>query len=443
MGVRERHARWVPLSPRENGNGGAAMTTRRLWISGLLGVFVISLVPGCGADRRTASGVPERIVIGATLPLTGAESRVGGFFKEGYELAFDLANKSGGVQVGDRKVPVRLKLLDDTSSPATAVNLAHRLVSDGVHSLLGTYSTTLVQAQSSAAEQEAIPYLNGGGAATGIYQRNFKWLFGLLAPIELLAETLMKWLQEQQDLGKIPRPVRIAIVWENTSHGTDYRTGIRRFADESAGRFQVVLDEPFELNVKDFSALLGKLKAANADALLADAHLSDFITMHRQYLGSGLCHAVITYGARGSEKAAAEALNQKNVEYILSAVWWHTQLAQKSSLNDEFVKAFTAKYGREPEWYQALGYETARVLFRAIEEAGSVERQAVRDALVKLRMDSLMPGGTLSFPKETGQQARYSFVVQQNLPGGLSPIIYPKDLATGAGITPNPNCKTR
>jgi branched-chain amino acid transport system substrate-binding protein len=419
------------------------MRGRRLWISGFLGTFLISLLPGCGADRPSASGaqVPERIVIGATLPLTGAEARIGGFFKEGYELAFDLANKAGGLQVGKKKVPVRLKILDDTSSPATAVNLAHKLVSERVDFLLGTYSTTLVQAQSTAAEQDQIPYINGGGAATAIYERGLKWVFGVLAPIDLLAETLMKWLEEQQDLGKLPRPMRVAILWENTSHGTDYKRGIRRFADQSGGRFQVALDEPFELNAKDFSGLLGKLKAANVHALLADAHLPDFITMHRQYLGSGLCHAVITYGARGAEKAAAEALNQKNVEYILSAVWWHAQLAQKTSLNDEFVKAFTAKHGRDPEWYQALGYETARVLFRAIEEAGSVEKQAVRDALAKLRVDSLMPGGTLSFPKETGQQARYPFVVQQNLPDGSSPIIYPKELATGGGVAPNPNCK--
>ena len=31
-----------------------------------------------------------------------------------------------------------------------------------------------------------------------------------------------------------------------------------------------------------------------------------------------------------------------------------------------------------PEWYQALGYETARVLLAAVEQAGSADRDAVR-----------------------------------------------------------------
>jgi len=42
--------------------------------------------------------------------------------------------------------------------------------------------------------------------------------------------------------------------------------------------------------------------------------------------------------------------------------------------------------------------------------------------------------------EETGFQAQYPFVVQQNTPEGESPIIYPEDAATGEGVAPNPNC---
>jgi branched-chain amino acid transport system substrate-binding protein len=421
------------------------LTGQRVKISVLLGSFFFLLFPACGrgSGAGSAAKVPQSVLIAATLPLTGSEARVGGFFKEGYEFAFEVANKAGGLQLADRKVPVRLRLLDDTSTPATSVNLTNKLVSDGSHALLGTYSTTLVQAQSTAADRASIPYVNGGGAATAIYARDFKWVFGVLAPVELLADNLMGWLQKQQDLGKLPRPAKVGIVWENTSHGTDYRTGVRRFVEQHAATVSVALDEPFELGTKDFSGILSKVKAARLDALMADAHLEDFITMHRQYLGSGLCHLVITYGARGSEKAAVDALGQNNVAYILSAVWWHAQLAQKSAMSQQFVTAFKGKFGRDPEWYQAVAYETARALFRGIEQAGSVDKEAVRNAMAKLNMESLMPGGRLSFPKETGQQARYPFVVQQNLPDGSSPIIYPDDLATGTGVAPNPSCKNQ
>src|SRR4029077_15685514 len=148
----------------------------------------------------------------------------------------------------------------------------------------------------------------------------------------------------------IPKPATIALLWENTSHGKDFRKGVSGFADKTKN-YKVVVDESFELSGKDFSALLGQVKAAKADLFLADAHLPDYITMQRQYATAGLCHKVISYGARGAEKQAAEALGKKNVEYILAAVWWAPGLADKNPEAKRFVELFKAKYaGRVPDW---------------------------------------------------------------------------------------------
>jgi branched-chain amino acid transport system substrate-binding protein len=396
------------------------------------------------AQQEEAAGtaeVPDEILIGATLPLTGDEADAGGYFKEGYELAFKELEDEGGLQVGDKQVPVKLKVLDDTTNPSTAVNLAEKLVEDGAHALLGTYSTTLVQAQSTAAEREAIPYVNGGGAATAIYQRGYKWVFGALAPIQSLAISQMEWITDEQKKGSIPEPAKIAVIWENTTHGEDYLKGIQDFAEQSDGAYEVIMDESFELDTKDYSPVLSKVQSQDLDLFMADAHLPDFLTMHRQYISRDLCHEVITYGARGSEEDAVEVVGQKNVNYIISAVWWHAQLAKtQPNLNNHFIELFEDEYGRTPEWYGALAYDTARALFTAIEEAGSVDRAEVRDALVNLEMESVVPGGTLTFPEENGFQADYPFLVQQNLPNGSSPIIYPYDIATGKGVAPNPDC---
>lgn len=404
----------------------------------LLAALLLVALPG----RAPAAEPRTRILIGATLPLTGSEARIGGYFKEGYELAFEEMNKKGGLEVGGKKLPVELKLLDDTTNQATAVSLADRLVnSDKVDFLLGTYATHLVEAQSTVAEQNRIPYVNGGGAATKIYQRGFKYLFGALAPVELLGTTLMEWIDVQQKAGKLPRPASIALLWENTSHGKDFRKGISDFVAKSGGAYRIAVDESFALDGKDFSALLGKVKAAGVDLFLADAHLPDYITMHRQYVSAGLCNKVVSYGARGSEKGAVEALGRENVTYVLSGVWWSPLLGGRPGLAKDFVEAFKARYGgRSPEWFQALGYEAARALFTAIQQAGAVDREAVRQKLAALKMHSLLPGGTLEFPAASGQQAQNPFVVQQNLPDGSAPIVFPPQLATGASVAANPRC---
>jgi branched-chain amino acid transport system substrate-binding protein len=392
-------------------------------------------------EKPPAAALPDKILIGATLPLTGAEARIGGFYKEGYDLAFEEASKAGGLSVGGKRIPVSLQLLDDTTTQATAVSLADRLINvDKVNFLLGTYSTALVQAQSSVPEQNRVPYVNGGGAATEIYRQGYKYVFGLLAPVELLADAIMHWLDVQQKAGKLPKPMMIAVVWENTSHGKDFRKGVSEFANSHPGDYKVALDESFELNAKDFSALLNAVKAAKVDVLLTDAHLPDYITMQRQYITAGMCHKILSYGARGSEKQAADALGQKNVNYILSAVWWNAQLGSKG-LNKNFVDSFKAKYNRQPDWYQALGYETARALFTAIEQANSLDREAVRAKLAAMDIESILPGGRLTFPADKGQQAHNPFVVQQNMPDGSSPIVFPHDVANVPGVAPNPDCK--
>ncbi len=418
------------------------MCTRSLRSRAPLWALALAALAAGACKSGSSSADRKEIVIGATLPLTGSEARIGGFYKEGYDLAFEQVSQAGGLQVGERKLPVRLVLLDDTSTQATAVSLADRLIhSDKADFLLGTYASHLVEAQSTVAEQNKVPYVNGGGGATEIYKRGYKYNFGLLAPVEILGGTLMRWIDEQQAAGKLPRPSKIALVWENTSHGKDFRRGVREFAEGKKDAYQIVVDESFELNGKDFGALLGKVKAAGADLFLADAHLPDYITMQRQYVSAGLCHKVISYGARGSEKGAVDALGQDNVAYILSAVWWSAQLEATNPQAKAFVDAFKAKHGgRTPEWYQALGYETARALFFAIQQAGKVDREAVRAKLAEMKMDSLLAGGQLSFDAAHGQQAYYPFVVQQNLPDGKSPLVYPKDVAVAQGVAPNPKC---
>ena len=419
---------------------------RALQVAALTAVSTLVVV-GCApsqsqsdAGSEDSGKVPDKIVIGSTLPLTGAESKTGGRYKQGYELAVEEINAAGGVDVNGKKVKVELKLLDDTSDQAKAVNLAQRLItSDKVNAFLGTYSTSLVEAQSTVAEQNKTPYVNGGGAATSIYAKGYKWVFGTLATVENLATTEMGWIDDQQKAGKLPKNAKIAVIWENTSHGKDFRKGIAEHAKKT-GNYQIAVDESFALDGKDFSAVLNKVKAADVDLFMVDAHLPDFITMHRQYLSSGMCNKIVTYGARGTEADAEKALGQKGVNYILSAVWWNEQLGDEG-LNKAFVSSFTKKFGAAPEWYQAVSYEAARSLFTAISNAKSVDKTKVRDALSSLQMNSILPGGKLSFPAAKGGQADYPFVVQQNLPDGTAPIIYPVNVANGKGLAPNPGCK--
>jgi branched-chain amino acid transport system substrate-binding protein len=392
------------------------------------------------SSARATTAHPNEVRIGGTLPLSGPESVSGHYFQEGYEVAVEEANERGGVDAGGRVLPVRLVVRDDGSDKAKAVDAAEQLIAnDEVDFLLGTFNSANVEIQSVVAEKHGVPYVSGSGAAAGLFQRKLRYLFGLQSPVKMLASAQMDWIEAQQKAGNLPKPARIALVWEDTAHGQDFRAGVLKFAERNPPNWTVALDESFPVNAKDFRPLVARVQHASADLFLADAHLPDYIALHRQYVAAGLCHPVVSYGARGPEKEAADALGTGNVAYVLSAVWWNEQLATNKGLNRTFVERFRAKYGRAPQWQHALAYEAVRALLAAVESARSTNREKVRAALASLQMDSILPSGRLTFPAEYGQQARYSFLVLQNQPGAGSPIVYPHYVATAPGLL-NPRC---
>jgi len=393
-------------------------------------VLVVSLLVAFAASAE------DKIVVGATLPLTGLESKSAHQFKDGYDLAFALANEAGGLRVGGRRVPVELRVVDDASSPEKSAQLTTDLIEkDGIRFMLSSFSSRIVEKQSEVTEKHHVPLLMGSGSATAMFHRGYKYIYGLMAAVEHLAYAELRWIDAQQKAGKLPTPLRVAVAVEQTDHGADFRAGVLDFVNKTAARkaqYQVVFDESFSLDSKNHTSMLEKLKAAKADVFLADAHVQDFISIQREYQKMRLCHAVLSYGARGTERKAAEALGgSKAIDHVMSGVWWSAQTDNPQS--KAFVAAFESRYHRIPEWYEALSYESARALFVAIENAGDANPEHVKHALDELEIPTLLPGGKLTFPKDNGHQARALFVVLQNQPDGSVGIIYPRDLTTLPG----------
>jgi branched-chain amino acid transport system substrate-binding protein len=52
-----------------------------------------------------------------------------------------------------------------------------------------------------------------------------------------------------------------------------------------------------------------------------------------------------------------------------------------SEIADTFIKEYRTRYNKEPAAYVALGYDAYRLALDAIQRAGSVEPQAIRDAI--------------------------------------------------------------
>ena len=307
--------------------------------------------------------------------------------------------------------------------------------SDNVIAVLGGYSTALGEAESVMPDRYQTPWITTGAAASTIFSRGYQYIFGTLSPTDLLGYTTAEFLGSLVDHGKLHRGLKLALALENTDHGVDYGKGIEKWNSEHPGYFTVVFSEKFDLGSTDFSGLLQKVKNARADIFLADAHLQDYITMHRQYVQTGMYHQMISYGARGPEADARKALGDAT-NYIFAGIWWSSKLPYPQ------VKKFIADYqsftGHVPDsWYPATSYDAMRALAIAIEKAGSLNKNAIRDQLRAVELkDSLLPGQVLHFG--SNGQIHTPFVIVQNQPGNKVEIVYPADAATGEAIAPQP-----
>ena len=157
--------------------------------------------------------------------------------------------------------------------------------------------------------------------------------------------------------------------------------------------------------------------------------------MHRQYIQTGMYHQMISYGARGPEADARKALGDAT-NYIFAGIWWSSKLPYPQV--NKFVADYQAFTGHSPDsWYPATAYDAMRVLAAAIEQAGSLNKNAIRDQLRNVELkDSLLPGQVLRFGKNG--QINATFVIVQNKPDTKVDIIYPPDAATGEVIAPKP-----
>jgi branched-chain amino acid transport system substrate-binding protein len=145
-------------------------------LSALLLVAAAFTMPSGSASARD-------IVLGASVQLTGPVANTGRYYRDAYQLAIDKINAAGGVKIGNESHKLALKLYDNQSDVNLSVRQYTQLVSqDKVDFLLGPFASNFALADSAVSEKYKIPMVQGGGASDQIFSRNFKYIFGTLAP---------------------------------------------------------------------------------------------------------------------------------------------------------------------------------------------------------------------------------------------------------------------
>jgi branched-chain amino acid transport system substrate-binding protein len=364
--------------PKAATTGVRHMATRRAFMTGLM------LATLLGATQQ-AMAQDKVIRIGAPLPLTGALAPEGIKQQEGYDLWAEEVNKAGGIKVGNDRYKVQLVYYDYQSATPRAVQLTEKLASeDKVNFIFSPFGSGATKASSNVSEKYKIPTISSTGSSEQVYDQCYKYLFGTLNSNVVVSKALTKYFKE-----KAPNVKKVAIYSRNDLFPLALATSLDDAA--KAAGYQVIYFEKYPLNAMDHSAALTELRAKGADWIYVSGYTDDLIRIRKQMSENKVSAPVITMLAGPAYPEFTESLGDI-ANGVTSVTWWHPALRFKENdvfgSTENFVKLFQAKYHKVADYAQASSSVAGVVLQLAIEKAGSIDPEKVRDVLANTKFDT-------------------------------------------------------
>jgi|RhiMetdeSRZDD1v2_1073273.scaffolds.fasta_scaffold13923_8 branched-chain amino acid transport system substrate-binding protein len=360
------------------------------------------------------------IKIGASMSVTGTYAKPGTYQKQGYDVCIDELNAKGGIL--GRKV--ELVIYDDQSTPATAVRLYEKLITeDKVDAVMGPYSSAVSEAVANVTEKYKKVMVAPLAATTSIFKKGRKYIFMVITPAENYLDGLI-------DMAAKRGLKTVAIIHEDTLFPKASAAGTVEAAKKKG--MQVVLQEAYPKGNTDFSALLVKIKAANPDVIAAGTYFDDAVAITRQMKELNVNPKMFGLTVGGDLPEFYDLLKQ-NAEYVYGSTQWDESLPYPGQ--KEFLAAYKAKFkGQEPSYHTAAGYAGCLIYAEAVKKAGTLDADKVRDQLLKMEIKTAF--GEYKVEPDGFQIAHKMVMLQWQ--DGKRIVVWPDDLANGKMRYPTP-----
>jgi branched-chain amino acid transport system substrate-binding protein len=384
------------------------------------------VIAACGAP---GASTPDKITVGAVVPLTGRYAAGGEQIKNGYELAVETINNAGGVDVNGKKIPIELTILDDESDPTKTVQRLETLYSsNNVVAYLGGFGSDLHAAAAAIAEKNKVPYLGVAFALQKVHQQGFKYLFSPFPKSPSLAIATFDMLDTLS-----PKPSKLAIFAEKTDWGAELR-GLWNEQAQKRG-YSVVADQEYAPGSQDFSPIILAAKNAGAEVVLALPNPPDGTALAKQMKELDF-NANMYVFIRAADGLSWSQNLGKDGDYFLNMPGWNP--AVKFDGVADMVQRHQAKYNKPAQATTGPAYAAVQILADAISRAKSLDRDKIRDAIAAT--DMMTVAGPVKFnPDGTGQ---VTTVINQ-WQDGKQLLVWPSDQAVGKVTYPAKAWKER
>lgn len=365
----------------------------------VLAVLMIVSMCACSSVKKEAT--VETIKIGLAFPMSGTAAMAGKYSTHGADV---LKEELGGkITVGDKEYPVEFVTMDTEGSEEKTTNVYQKLIEEEkVIAIVGPDSSKCMLAAAPIAQNAKCPAITTFGTNTAVTEvGNYIFRACFIDPFQ--GSVAAAYCDQQG--------YKTACIMFNNADA--YAVGLKDAFVENFKGEVLAIEEYSGSDVKDYNVQLTKLAAQNPDVLLLPNLNVEIGLQIQQARTAGLnCPIICGDSADTPDVANVAGPAIEGVAYVSAFSAESTDEAAKN-----FVDAYVKLYPDElPNSNAELTYEAAKMVVWAIQNAKTLDRDGVRDALDTI--DGLeLPSGKMTMDPTTRNPIKGGVIMQYDAEG--------------------------
>lgn len=321
-------------------------------------------------QQDTGTAGDKVIKIAVAAPMTGDNAEYGIGFANAAELMASRWNEDGGVDVGGETYTVEIVSYDDKSESDEATTIAYNIVSDpDIYGVIGHFASGICMV-AAPIYQEA-HYINiSPSSSHADYSSIGDYIFRNNTVINSEAMTGAQIALE--DLGK----TKVGVLSIDTEWGQSAGDAMEENIASLGGT--VVLRQEVSESAVDFATEIANFKAAGAEVIQVASMYGTLGPLIVAMQNRNYLVPVVGCTNAYTDQLLEYAEQAPDVPVYAPASFF---AGSDDPAIQEYVAAYEAAYGTAPSGLTTHAYDSVGILLEAIERAGSLDREAIKDAM--------------------------------------------------------------
>jgi branched-chain amino acid transport system substrate-binding protein len=312
----------------------------------------------------------QDVVVAVVGPMTGDAAQYGIAAKRAVELFANEVNEEGGLLVGGKRRRIKVIVGDDKADPKEAASVATKFASNKkVAVVIGHFNSSCCLAGKPIYARYGVVEFSYGCTNSEV-AKGSPWTFRNVFEDTFQGQSVANYARNALGLE------RVAVFFDNDDYGRGLKDSFAAQAEKVG--LTIVGQEAYDRESVDFRAQLTKLRQFRPQAIFISGlyNQGGLIASQTRQLGMKWVQIL---GADGLASDEYIRLAGPSAEGTIVTSPFLFELGGTNA--KEFAEKFKKRYGVLPDWIAANAYDSIGMVSKTVEDIGSADRQAIRDAL--------------------------------------------------------------